>query len=62
MWSNEQVVLAVLVAFHFGAVAKTIIDGCYYHRGVLHGWRVSNGDVDIDLTDAQEIISRSENN
>lgn len=62
MWSNEQFVLAILVAGHLGAVAKTIIDGCYYHRGVLDGWRVGNGEVDLDLMDAQEIISRSDNN
>lgn len=61
MWSNEQVVLAILIAFHLGAVGKTLLDGCYYCRGVLHGWRVANGDVDLDLMDAQEIISRSDN-
>lgn len=59
MLTSAEVAAVALVAFHFGALAKTLVDSCSYRLGVLHGWRVAMGDVDMETRHAAEIIKEA---
>jgi len=58
MGISECMVIA-MIAFHAGALAKTIIDGCFYRKGVIEGYRVSQSEIDADLNGARLVLKEA---
>lgn len=52
----EAFLIVVMISFIWGTVFKTYVDGCFYRRGVRHGYRVAQDDISSELDEARRVL------